>query len=112
MNLSKTPKVVSINKKEEIQQIINQGTKVSTGLGPIFFYQHEPSTINKIAILLKKNIGTAVRRNYIKRILREIIRENNHIFNRFNRIVIIFSKRDNVNYHQVRQIYNNIFNEL
>jgi ribonuclease P protein component len=112
MNLSKTPKVVSINRREEIQHIISKGIKVSTRLGPIFFYQHEPSSINKIAILLKKNIGSAVQRNYIKRILREIIRKNNHIFNRFNRVVIIVNKRVDINYHIAGQIYHSVINQL
>lgn len=105
MNLLKTPRTVSINKREEIEQIINKGVRVSTSLGPIFLYQDKPGTINKVAILVKKNIGSAVKRNYIKRIIREIIRENHHIFKRFNRMVIIFNKRCEVNYHRVRRIY-------
>ena len=55
------------------------------------------------AVLIKKNVGSAVKRNYCKRIVREFIRINKDKFGINNKIVFLFTYKGKVNYWYLNQ---------
>ena len=92
MNISSLHKIKTLKKRNEIKAVLDKGKKIKTKYGLIFLYKNVDGKEKKAAILLKKSVGSAVRRNYIKRILRAIIRSNNDLFfNNCNRVVIIYN---------------------
>ena len=68
---------------------------------PHFVLLSVPATneFSRIGITVSKKNGNAVRRNYIKRFLREFFRLNNYKFNNFDYVVIVrktFSKKNSI----------------
>ncbi len=45
-----------------------------------------------MGILVKKNFGNAVKRNYAKRLLRHFVRENPTLLSKYNRVIFLISK--------------------
>ncbi len=52
-------------------------------------------------MIIKKNVGNAVKRNYSKRIVREFIRKNIKKFNKFNMIIFLYNFKGNLNYKDI-----------
>jgi|TARA_B100000965_G_scaffold186443_1_gene155553 ribonuclease P protein component len=69
-------KIVSLSKSEEFKSILG-GRKISNKYLTIFFKQLSGKDIKKlnISIITKKKIGNAVKRNKIKRRLRNIMND-------------------------------------
>ena len=69
-------KIVSLSKSEEFKSILG-GRKISNKYLTIFFKQISGKDIKKlnISIITKKKIGNAVKRNKIKRRLKNIMNE-------------------------------------
>ena len=69
-------KIVSLSKSEEFKSILG-GRKISNKYLTIFFKQLSGKDIKKlnISIITKKKIGNAVKRNKIKRRLRNIMNQ-------------------------------------
>ena len=72
MNLSRTPKISSLKNSDEIQDLLATGEKVYSKYGLIFFKNEFKDSNSAAAILVKKKIGNAVKRNYIKKPLNVI----------------------------------------
>jgi ribonuclease P protein component len=49
-------------------------------------------------VVIKKNIGNAVKRNYSKRLVKEFIRKNINIFCKYNKMVFLYNFKGTVNY--------------
>ena len=98
MNISRRHKIKTINKKDEIKYILNNGKKIYTKLGPIFLYLSKENSFSKTAILLKRNCGTAVKRNYIKRIFKNYIKDVFSNSEKYNRLIFIYGYKNKVNY--------------
>jgi len=110
MNISKLHKITSLRKREEIRFVFENGRKIKTKYGLIFVLKKIEKNNKKAAILLKKNIGSAVKRNYVKRILRAIIRINHeNIFNNYNRVLFLFNYKGPINFSLIEKEYRNIF---
>ena len=65
-------KIVRLKKSEEIGKIVLKKQRVSSELYTIYYILKKEET--KIAIVAGKKCGNAVKRNYEKRIMRNIIR--------------------------------------
>ena len=87
MNISKTLKISTLGKRDEIKNLLESSKKVYTKFGLIFLYIDKDDINKKIAVLVKKNCGTAVKRNYIKRIIRHFTHEYYYMFSKYNRII-------------------------
>jgi len=103
MNISRTLKISSISKKDEISSILNNSKKVYTKLGLIFLASDVQNESLKAAFLIKKNCGSAVKRNYIKRILRHFVREFYNLFNSHNRIIFLYRFKGDVDYNLLKR---------
>ena len=106
MNLSSQHNLQSIADKKEISVILKYGTKYSTCYGPVFFYNNKKCKKNKVGILVKKNIGKAFYRNYIKRVLRFYIRTELTLFKDFNRVIFIYRNNVKTNFNKISSEYN------
>ena len=62
-----------IKKNQEFQLIFEKGHSIQARYLVVYFLRNSYS-INRFGICVGKKIGTAVRRNYVKRLLREAIR--------------------------------------
>ena len=69
-------KILALSKNEEFKSLLNQ-KKISTKYVTIFFGKLENKNKNKlnISFVTKKKIGNAVKRNKIKRRLRNIVND-------------------------------------
>ena len=110
MNISNLHKITSLRKREEIRFVLENGRKIRTKYGLIFVLKEIKKDNKRAAILLKKNIGSAVKRNYVKRILRSIIRTNHgYIFNSYNCVLFLFNYKGPINFALIEKEYRNIF---
>jgi ribonuclease P protein component len=106
MNISSRHNISSLKNKDEIEIIFKQGFKVKTKYGPIFLYRATTKDDSrKVAILLKKRVGSAVKRNYIKRIIRYFISKNHMIFGKNNRMIFLFNSHVAVSYALLEKEY-------
>jgi ribonuclease P protein component len=55
------------------------------------------------AVLVKKNIGNAAKRNYCKRIAREYIRKNIHTLKKYNRIIFLINNAGDLSYNSLQE---------
>jgi len=101
MNLSKQHKIISITDKEEITYVLSHGKRINTRFGPIFLSNIVNDSQLKFAVLLKKNIGKAFYRNYIKRLLRVYIVKKITLFKSYNRVIFLYKCRTKLASHNL-----------
>ena len=107
MNISKTLNIVSLSKYDEIQRILIKGQRVHTKFGLLFLYNDNKDNISKIGILIKKKSGSAVKRNYIKRIMRQFIRNEFDLICQYNQIIFLYNYQGKISYKELRDTYIN-----
>lgn len=105
MNLSNRPNILSLSDRSEISVIFSSGHKVFTKFGPVYFYRIEKDTCNRAAVLVKKRIGNACYRNYIKRILRFYIRSQITLLGKYNRVIFLYRRIEKTKYDDVKKEY-------
>ncbi len=106
MNLSRRLKIKSIRKSYEIKEVLDKSKKVYHKYGIIFLDKKKQKNVRenlRAAILVKKNCGTAVRRNYIKRIGRSFIVKNITLFKDYSRVIFLFLSKENFKYHDLEK---------
>jgi ribonuclease P protein component len=101
MNLYARRNFLSIKSDLIIKDILKNGDKKYTRFG-IFFLAKKKSTQTYYAILIKKNVGNAVKRNYCKRIVREYIRNNISKFGQYNFIIFLYNNRGEIKYNDLK----------
>jgi ribonuclease P protein component len=106
MNLSKQPKTCSLSNKSDISVILSNGKKINTKFGPVYFFCVTEDADNKIAILIKKKIGKAYYRNYIKRTIRFYIRSEITLLKKYNRVIFLYRYLKPIKYEQLKKEYN------
>jgi ribonuclease P protein component len=105
MNISKTLNIVSISNKDEIRHILKMGQRVYTNFGLIFLFKDEKKNLKKIGILVKKKSGSAVKRNYIKRIIRQFIRIEYNQIRHFHQILFLYNFQGKISYKELSANY-------
>ena len=106
MSLSAQHNIVSIKKDDEIKKILANGKKIYTKYG-IFFLAESPKIDPPgFAILIKKNVGNAVFRNYCKRLVREYTRKRLDIFSKYSRILFLYNFRGDVAFDLMSDEFN------
>ncbi len=102
MNISRTLNIAALGKKDEIKNLLNLSKKIYTKFGLIFLFKTNEDECTRAAILVKKSCGTAVQRNYIKRIIRHFLREHYFMFSKYNRIVFLYRFKGKVNFNLLK----------
>lgn len=99
-------KINVIKKSEDFQKIIKNNKSFRSKYFYIYIYKHEES-IYHFGLSVGKKIGNAVRRNKIKRQLREIISENDYQKN-FDCIIIVRREINEASFSEIREDLNEI----
>jgi ribonuclease P protein component len=81
-----------LKKRYEFRQVQLNGRRIHT---PHFLLVVRPNALpnTRLGITVTKKVGTAVQRNRIKRVVREVFRRNRHLFPPSHDVVFI-AKRD------------------
>jgi ribonuclease P protein component len=82
------PKTIRVKKESEFNQIIKNGAKKS-GENITLFRFHSPDEGQKFGIKISKGMKGAVKRNKIKRIVKETLRKNKHKFDPHEKVVVL-----------------------
>ena len=117
MSMRRTfPKSVRLHHSRTIRELFENG--VYQSLGPISVkYKMAEVELSRFAVSVKKNVGSAPRRNRIKRLLREAIRRERSLLNYAYDICFFITsppKRpldSSYVLRQVRRFFNNLNNE-
>ena len=106
-------KIVALSKNEEFKNLLNQG-KVSNKYVTIFFGRliNKDKTKLNISFVTKKKIGNAVKRNKIKRRLRNITNEAvKNISINYNYSFLVIAKPSMLN-NEYKNIKETLFRDL
>ncbi|NOX90824.1 MAG: ribonuclease P protein component [Calditrichaeota bacterium] len=110
MNLSRRHNIVSINKSWEIKQVLDKSRKLYHKYGIVFLNKDdEVKEKLRAAVIVKKNCGRAVRRNYIKRIGRYFICKNITLFKNYNRVIFLFLSKEMFKYKDLDKELKRVF---
>ena len=105
MNKEKT-----IKKNYQFRWIIKKGKKSNKKTVRIFVTQNKENK-NKLGIAIKKNIKSAILRNRVKRVIREVYRLEEKKLKQHYNIIICFNT-DSVNYDDIYSDIKKAFYEL
>ena len=97
-------KINVIKKSEDFQKIIKNNKSLRTKYFYIYIYKHEES-IYHFGLSVGKKIGNAVRRNKVKRQLREIISKNDYQKN-FDCIIIVRREINSADFQMIQEDLN------
>ncbi len=106
-------KISSLSKSEDFKNLLN-GTKISNPYSTIFFKKLAPKSnkLLNVSFITKRKIGNAVKRNKIKRRLRNIM---NHAVKKLNlnlNYSYLFIAKKNIYSAEYKMIKNSIFKDL
>ena len=83
-----------IKRPETIRNLFREGKKVSV-FGAKLFYKANNEHINRIAFTLPRGYGSAVERNYSKRLSREAYRHlKSHLNTGYDMLLLVYPKND------------------
>ena len=82
------PKKIKVKKNSEFDQIIKSGTK-KLGENIVLYRLHSSEEGQKFGIKISRGTKGAVKRNKIKRIIRETLRKNKDKFDPYEKVVVL-----------------------
>ena len=103
-------KINIIKKSEQFQKIIKNNKSIKTKCFYIYLEKTEKS-IYHFGLSVGKKIGNAVRRNKVKRQLKEIISENDYQ-NNFDCIIIVRREINDCSFSEIKKDLNEAFKRL
>ncbi|NUQ41951.1 MAG: ribonuclease P protein component [Calditrichaceae bacterium] len=92
------PRSARLNRSAEIRKVLQNGAKLTGSSINLFFM---PAERGRFAVVVPKRVGNAVRRNRMKRLVREIYRTRPDLF--ANKQVVFFVKRFNRRYDRIEK---------
>lgn len=87
----------SLKRNHDIEKLVKLRQSVGNKSYTIY-YAHQDNVEPKIAISVSKKFGNAVARNYEKRVVREIIRENLPLLEHFRCLIVVKKSCANTSY--------------
>ena len=99
-----------IKKSQDFEKIIKNNKSFRSKYFYIYKQKHEENKYH-FGLSVGKKIGNAVRRNKVKRQLREIISQNDYQKN-FDCIIIVRREINNANFSEIKEDLNNALKKL
>lgn len=106
MNSPALPEIINIKKNAEIKELIATSKKIHTRYGLFFLSRESRSDQIGFAVLIKKSVGNAVRRNYYKRIVRSYFRNNLRRFTKYGNVLFLFNYQGTINFKDLTEEFN------
>jgi len=82
------PKEYRLRKKKEFEYIFKHGKRIS-GEGLVCYWFSDEQMGNKLGTVVSKKVGQSVKRNRIKRIIREFYRLNRPCFCKTGALIVV-----------------------
>lgn len=98
------PKNNRLRTKREFDKVYKEGTRVKFNQGSFYLRKKENST-PRLAFVAPGSIGTAVERNRVKRVVREVFRKNKERFKHWDIILILNTQTLKLNNDKLRQTF-------
>ena len=103
---------IRIKDKREFENIIKCG-KIIKNAHFVIYYKERKVSFSRFGITLSKKFGNAVKRNKYRRILREIIRNNEKKFeNTYDYIIIMKKSGDSLDYLAIEHALLNLISKV
>ena len=103
-------KINILKKSQDFEKIIKNNKSYKSSYFFIYLQRHENS-IYHFGLSVGKKIGNAVRRNKVKRQIKEIISENDYQ-NNFDCIIIVRKEINNHTFPEIKEELNRVFKKL
>jgi len=98
-----------IKSRARIDQVIRQSRK-KTGTHLVAYVQDTPENGLRFCVLVDSKIHGAVRRNRIKRLLREVVRKNQDLFGSGTNLVLFYPfKATDITYRELETDFRSAF---
>ena len=107
-------KTKMLKKNYEFKNVLNRGKYYSGKYIAVFITRNSNQDINFLGIAINSKLGKANKRNYIKRLVREIYRQKEEKIKTGYNIVFIWRKKEKIedaNYVDIQKDIEKIFKE-
>lgn len=103
-------KINIIKKSEDFEKIIKNNKSIKSKYFYLYINKRENS-VYRFGLSVGKKIGNAVRRNKVKRQIKEIIHENDYQ-NNFDCIIIVRREINEIEFSKMKEELNNVFKNI
>ena len=100
-------KINIIKRSEDFEKIIKNNKSIKSKYFYLYINKRE-NNVYRFGLSVGKKIGNAVRRNKVKRQIKEIIHENDYQ-NNFDCIIIVRREINGANFSEIKEDLNEIF---
>lgn len=97
--------------RKDADQVFKNGGKYSSSQITLFLSRNESEKV-RLTIRTRRQVGIAVQRNRIKRLIRESIHQQKDLFKGYDFIVIPKKPLAELGFHQVSSLVKNIFEKI
>lgn len=98
--------IKTIKKQKEFDYIYKKG-KYFANKQIVIHYINSKYEDNLIGISISKKVGNAVTRNYLRRIIKEILRKT-QVKTNMNFIIVVRKDNQDINYHEMEKSINHV----
>jgi len=97
------PKELKIRKSSQYEEILGTGKRLRSRHFNILYVQNTLGYSRAGIVVSKKNVRSAVKRNRIKRVVREVFRNNKSLFDSLDVVFLAKKGCDTLNYLNVKR---------
>ena len=97
------PKELKIRKTSQYDEIFGKGKRLRSKHFDILYVQNAQGHSRAGLVVGKKNVRSAVKRNRIKRVVREVFRNNKSLFDSLDVVFLAKKGSDTLNYSSVKR---------
>lgn len=92
------PKKIRLGKSAEYERVFGKGVRIRSGNFDILSIENSLGISRLGLVVSKKNLPSAVGRNRVKRVLREVFRKNNNLFGSRDFLFLANRGSENIRY--------------